>query len=347
MAKPPSSAIGIDLGRHSFKAVLLQRRGADRFQLTHYAIREVEGEPGNADEMAAHLKALLHDLGAKAKACALTLSGADSFVRIVEQPAMAPQHLRDALRLNGSGLLNQDCREMVLDCDVIPSSEPVAAGQGQEPGVRSYVVGGLPRRYVALLEESSQKIKMTTSQLELGPVALFNAFEYAHGETFANQAFVLVDIGHRSTSLIVGVKGELILVRTLEYGGAQFTEELICHGAASPEEIFQYLAEEEVLTVENARLSLTELVRSISSSIGFVEARRDTSIPRVFVSGGLACSASILKLLTEELQLPCDAWNPFERCEVALSGARQAAFPQVFPLLGAACGAASELLHGR
>jgi len=345
MAKPPSSAIGIDLGRHSFKAVLLQRRGADRFSLTHYAIREIEGEPGTPEEMAAHLKALLHDLGGRAKGLSLTLSGADSFVRIVEQPAMPPEHLREALRLNGSGLLNQDCREMVLDCDIIPSGEPVAAGEA--PGTFNYVVGGIPRTYVKLLEESSQKIKLPTAQLELGAVALFNAFEFAHGETFANQGFLLVDIGHRSTSLIVGVKGELILVRTMEYGGAQFTEELICHGAASPEEIFQFLAEEEVLTVENARLSLTELVRSISSSIGFVEARRETSIPRVFVSGGLACSASILKLLTEELQLPCDAWNPFEPCEVNLPAARQAAFPAVFPLLGPACGAAAEILQRR
>ncbi len=346
MAKPPSSAIGIDLGRHSLKAVLLQRRGANRFALTHFALREFDQAPEDAEALAAHLRALLQSLGGKAKALGITLSGCDSFVRIIEQPEMPPAMLRNALQLNGASLLNQDCRSMVLDCDVIVSSEPQPPPQ---PGVvpqRNYLVGGVPRSMVTLLAEASQKAKIPTERLQLNPISLLNAFEFGEAETFNSQAFVLVDIGYRTTTVIVGAARELIMVRSLEFGSQPFLEELIFHGAASYDEVWQYLADEEVLTVENARLALAELVRSISGSIGFVEARRETTIPRIFVSGGMAQVPTILRILTEELQLPCDIWNPLGHCEANVSPQQKQPLANALPLLGAAIGCAAELLQG-
>ncbi|HWL52454.1 MAG TPA: pilus assembly protein PilM [Chthoniobacteraceae bacterium] len=347
MAKPFSSAIGIDLGRHSIKAVLLQQRRQNRCALTHFALRELDEEPTTPEALGAHLGALLGALGGKAKAYGLTLSGAGSFVRIVQQPKMEPALLREALRLNGATLLNQNCKEMVLDCDLVPSAEPREPGEPGATPVENYLVGGLPRSHVALLRQACQRNKIPTQLLQLDPVALLNAFEFSDPETFASQAFVLVDIGHRSTTVSVGAARELIMVRTFDFGGESFVEELICHGAASQEEIFQHLAIEEVLTVENARLSLSDLVRSIAASINYVETRHEATIPRISVSGGLARSPTILKLLTEELQLPCDLWNPFGQCEIALPASQREAFAEAIPLLGSACGAAAELIRGR
>ena len=346
MAKTPSSAIGIDVGRNSMKAVGLQRRGANRYSLTHFATRELMEEPKTPEALAANLKALLQDLGAGMKACGMVVTSADSFVRIIEQPAMPPEMLRNALRLNGATLLNQDCKDFVLDCDLIPANLAPNPAEAASPALH-YVVGGLPRAAVQMIHEACQKAKVTETLLQLAPVAVFNAFEFAHEETFNNQAFVLVEIGHHSTTVIVGVKRELILVRTLEYGGANFVEELICHGASGFEEIVQLMEAEEVLTVENARLSLTELVRSISSSIGYFEARREDAIPRVYVSGGLAKSSMVLKILTEELQLPCESWDPFAKCEINVSPTRRAALSTQLPSLGIACGVAIEILKGR
>lgn len=363
MAKTPSSAIGVDVGRHAMKAVLLQRRGAHRVVLTHFATRELMEELKTVDAFASNLKALLQTLGGTARAYGLSVSNAASLIRIIEQPVMPPEMLRDALRLNSSALLNQDCKDFVLDCDLVPLATPVAQGEATSSTISAspanfaaaaeassqsghYVVGGMPRETVNFISEACQKAKFPLSQLQLAPVAVFNAFEFSHDE-FKNHAFVLVDIGHLSTTIVVGVKGELILIRTMEYGASHFVEELICHGAASFEEIVELLHAEEVLTVENARLSLTEMVRSISSSIGYFEARREESIPRVYVSGGLAKSSMVLKILTEELQLPCDAWDPFAKCEIQVSPAIRADLAAQLPALSAAYGVAAEILTPR
>lgn len=369
MSKPPSSAIGIDVGRHSMKAVVLTRRGSNRFVLTHFAVLKLPekargenrdaaptpfsanrgGESGTLDGLEGNLRKLLHELGGTAKACGIAVSHEEAMVRILEQNTIPPELLRDALRINGPMLLSQDCREWVIDCAAITSSEPASAA-ANKPGEEAcvhYLVGGLPRTHVAKVHDACVKNKLADTLFQLPPVALFNAFEFANQEAFDSQAFVLVDIGHVSSTVIVGVKGELVLVRTLDYGGSQFADQLILHGAASLEEVFAMLAEEEVLTVENARLSLTELVRLISSSVGFFEGRREETIPRVYISGGMTKLPAVLKVLTEELRLPCEGWDPFYKCELGLPNARKSALAEQLPVLAVACGVAAEILKGR
>src|SRR3954453_11474469 len=116
MGKRGNSVIGIDLGKHVFKGVLLQRKGDARFVLTSYASRQVPEEIGTAEELAQQLKLLLKDLGSSAKGCAIAVSDPASLLRIIEQPDTPIDLLRSALRLNGLAVLNQECKDFVLDC---------------------------------------------------------------------------------------------------------------------------------------------------------------------------------------------------------------------------------------
>ncbi len=349
MAKLPASALGVDIGRHTIKAVFLKRQGANRLSLTQFAVQELPQAPLDLESLISNLKAILAEMGLKgARACGICLSGSDSFVRTVEQQTMPPELLRMALRLNGISLLNQDCRDLVVDCDnLLPQK---AGGETTDAGRKSmspYVVGGMPRAKVMMIHEACTKAKLPATKLQLGPVALFNAFESSNPETFMTQGFLLVDIGNVSSTVVVGVKKELILVRVLEFGSSNFVEELICHGASNYAEILEELSKEEVLTVENARLALSELVRSISSSIGFFEARREEAISRVYVSGGMAKSETILKILTEELQLPCEVWNPFQNCQIELPASKREALTQEWASLNIAYGVAAEILTNK
>src|SRR5579871_158008 len=122
MAKAPNSVIGLDLGRYSLKSVLLQKKGGNRLVITHYASQVVSEPATTAEGLAGQLTSLFKEMGGSAKACAVRVSSPEALVRIIEQPETPPEILREALRLNGVALLNQDCREFVLDCDRIPSN---------------------------------------------------------------------------------------------------------------------------------------------------------------------------------------------------------------------------------
>jgi type IV pilus assembly protein PilM len=345
--KLPSSVIGVDLGRHSIKTVALQRRGGNRFVVSNYAVHVMETAPETAEQLGAELKIALKDIGASAKTCAIAVSTSDSLIRIIEQPETPREILRDAIRLNGLSLLNQDVKEFVLDCEKISSSSPAAPATPGAPNQPvKYLVAGLPRNRVQLIDQAFQQYrKAGIRNIQLASVCTFNAFEFSHPETFANEAFLLVDIGNRNSTVTVGVKKELVIVRAIDYGAGNLSDFLVSNGAPNPKEAFRLLEAGDDLTTDNARLSLVALTREIASSIGFFEGRREENITRVYVSGGGARLKSVLSILSAELHIPCEPWDPFTTCEVALPAGRKETLAEDFVSLNVACGAAAEALR--
>src|SRR5438045_7258435 len=231
MARRGNSVFGIDLGKHVFKGVLLQKKGDERFVLTSYASREVPAEINTPEELAQQLKLLFKDLGGSAKGCAIAVSDPDSLLRIIEQPDTPIDLLRNALRLNGLAVLNQECKDFVLDCAPVlaQTAEPAKLGEGEDSSnvavqapvatKTKYLVGGTLRSRIKQVSDAMPKIRLPIDILQLAPVCSFNAFEYAYPEIFTKEAFLLLDMGHSKSTVLIGSNGELVLVRSIEYDG--------------------------------------------------------------------------------------------------------------------------------
>jgi Tfp pilus assembly PilM family ATPase len=341
MAKAPTSVIGLDLGQYALKAVLLQRRGADRFAVTHYACRPLSELTEDGEQLGREVKSLFKEMGGAAKTCAVAVSSPEALIRIIEQPDTPTDILRDALRLNGMALLNQDCKGFVLDCDRIAVSDTTHA---PEAGRHKYLVGGLPRAHVTQIADALGRNNTGIGALQLSPICAFNAFEFAKSEVFNNGAFFLVDIGHNNSTMMVGGKRELVLVRSIDFGGRMLIETLMALSGESRDNVLQALEHEDEMMVENARMALMVLMREIGSSIGFFEGRREETIDRIFVSGAPAKSKTLLKVMSEEIHMPCESWNALADCEVMVSGHKREQFLDAALDLNVACGAAAELL---
>jgi Tfp pilus assembly PilM family ATPase len=182
------------------------------------------------------------------------------------------------------------------------------------------------------------------SALQLAPICAFNAFEFAHEDVFNNQAFFLVDIGHTSSTMMVGLKRELILVRNIDTGGKALVEALTSLSGEGREAVLQALEQEDEVMVEFARVAMNALIREIQNSIGFLEHRHEETIAKIYVSGGPAKSQTLLKVITEELRLPCESWSAVAKCESALPANRSAQLTPNITDFNVACGAAAELL---
>lgn len=346
MAKLPNSIIGVDIGRYSFKSVLLQRRGNGRLAITHFGSYVPAEAPMDSDSLGRALKALMKDMGGSAKCCAVSISSPDALLRIIEQPETPTEILREALRLNGMVLLNQDCRSFVLDCDRLPVSSPKPTEPGTVPQYK-YLVGGLPRTEVEVVGSAVEYAIGSVQTVQLGPVSVFNAFELAKPDIFNNEAFFLIDIGHSFSTVLVGAKRELMLVRSLDFAGKALMDSLCGLSGESREQVIAALEQEDEVMVEYTRVSMNSLTREIASSIGFFEHQNEQTISRIFVSGGPAKSRTFLKLMKEELGLPCESWNAASMCENAVPAQRQQQLAQEAPDYNAACGAAAEALAER
>ena len=362
MARRGNSVFGIDLGKHVFKGVLLQRKGDNRFVLTSYASREVPDDLKTPEDLAQQLKLLLKDLGGSAKGCAIAVSDPDSLLRIIEQPNTPIDLLRNALRLNGLAVLNQECKDFVLDCAPVLAEEANghktngANGNGKEGAEQEingqngvaktkYLVGGMLRPTVKQISEACTKSRTSADILQLAPVCSFNAFEFAYPEIFSKDAFLLLDMGHLQSTVLIGSKKELVLVRSIDYGGKALTQALTADGALDSAAARVMMEEGDAGMAEICRGSLTRLATEVRNSIGFFEGQHEESIHRIFVSGGLARTETILQTLSDELGLPCEIWDPLETCEVALPPAKRQALPSEFVSLNVACGAAFEYLR--
>ena len=226
MGKRGNSVIGLDLGKQSFKGVLLHRKGESRYVLTSYASREVPEEMATAEDMAQELKLLLKDLGS-AKGYAIGVSDPGSLLRIIEQPDTPIDLLRNALRLNGLAVLNQECKDFVLDCAPVSANGVIPhapGGNGSLAGTngvpqKKYLVGGMLRPTVKQISDAMNKTRVTADILQLAPICSFNAFELAYPEIFANDTFLLLDMGHLQSTVLIGSKKELVLIRGIAYGG--------------------------------------------------------------------------------------------------------------------------------
>lgn len=353
MAKRGNSVIGIDLGKHVFKGVVLHRKSDSRYVLTSYASREVPENLATADDLAQQVKLLLKDLGGTAKGCAVAVSDPASLLRIIEQPDTPVDLLRNALRLNGLAVLNQECKDFVLDCAPVSANgtNGHAANGSASPangnGIvqKKYLVGGMLRPTVKQISEAMSKTRVAADILQLAPVCSFNAFELAYPDIFANDTFLLLDMGHLQSTVLIGSKKELVLVRSIDYGGKSLTKALTADGALDENAARLMMQEGDGGMAEICRTSLARLATEVRNSIGFFEGQHEESIHRIFVSGGLARTETILQTLSDELSLPCEIWDPLEMCEVALPANKRQALPNEFVSLNVACGAAFEYLR--
>ncbi|MEO6787791.1 MAG: pilus assembly protein PilM [Chthoniobacteraceae bacterium] len=352
MAKTFSSAIGVDLGRYSLKSVVLQKKGGNRYVLTNFASMPMDDAAERTPEMlGTQLKALVRQMGGSAKGCAVAVSSPEALVRIVEQPETPPEILREALRLNGTMLLNQDCKNFVLDCveceqQTVPAAPANAQAAGSSAQQKRYLVAGLPRTEVAQLSQAFEMGGLgNVTAVQLAPVTVFNAFEFAQKEVFDNEAFFLIDFGHLASTMMIGAKGKLALIRSVEFGGKSLTEALCGLSGESPETVMSALAQEDEVMVEYTRMALMALTREIGSSIGFYEGHHETTISQVWVSGGLARNATLVRLLGDGLGMPCQPWFAVERCEVNVASSKRAQLAEEMLDYSVACGAAAQLLN--
>src|ERR1700738_2180484 len=357
MARRGDSVIGLDLGKRVFKGVALRRRSDSRFVLTNFASRQVPEEIGTSEQLAQEIKLLLKELGG-AKGCAVAVSDPASLLRIIEQPDTPVDLLRNALRLNGLAVLNQECKDFVLDVAPVggPASDESTAETsstaGSKTAVKSavvtqtkYLVGGMLRSQVKQIVAAANKNRLSAEILQLAPVCSFNAFEFAYPEIFANEAFLLLDMGHQQSTVLIGHKRELVLVRSIDYGGKALMQALTAEDALDADAAWLRIQQGDEGMTEICRGSLARLGMEVRNSIGFFEGQREESISRIFVSGGLARAETVLQALSDELSLPCEIWDPLETCEVALPAAKRQTLPNEFVSLNVACGAAFEYLN--
>ena len=341
--KNRDQVLAVDLGTRTTKAVLLERRD-DGYSLARFTVQDapIYDKALPQGLLTEHLRSIMEAMQPKTRQVTLSIGAADSILRSTELPLMPVAEMRQMLKFNSKTHLQQDLRDYVFDCYIVPpnSQRPV---EPRRAGVVKYKVwvGGTRRELLQTLETSVKAAGLTPNQVTLGMLGPINALEFSQPDSFAKEVVALVDLGFKSSSISIIADGELCLSRSVELGGDRLTT-----GLAEAMNITY--AEAEGIKVgmpQEVEAHLQPLVaplgRELRASIDFFEHQREKTVTKVLITGGAARSDFLIQLLQAELGVVCKAWFPTEGMKLALAPQQMTEIEQVSSVLAVAIGSAA------
>ncbi len=331
-------AIGIDIGCHALKAVMLRKRG------THVAVaRAATIELGDlafledSDRKDRRISELLRTLLRRARIprrrAAAGLAGRDYFVKYLHVPPTTPDKLRKLISYEAS-------------------EDPAAGSKDQ---THDFVLLDLPSRaeeftvLVVMARDETLRRQLTmlrragvgTDGLTLDAIALFNAYVNAKDEEIYNEkTTLLVDIGAQHTDVVVQRNAKLLFVRNLTLGGNRFTEAVqdefhlpiheaeelkIAQGALLPSH-FDVAAELDTATPE-ARLSAALLepaegvYNTLQATIKYCQTQTrmpNLKIDEVVLTGRCAHVRGLREFLAHRFRVPVEIFDPLKNLDTSL-----------------------------
>lgn len=345
--KKRTQIIAVDLGSRTTKAVLFERRG-EILALTRYALLDapIFEKKISPELLADHLRAVADAMGNSTKFVTLALGLNDCLVRQVELPPIPIDEMRQILKVNHKGYLQQDLPNHVFDCFIMPP-RPAAAGKPAEtpkPATGQQklksVVTAAKQQLVNDYQQAANVAGLSLEGIIPGLVGPINAFEMANPEIFSKETIALVDIGFKHTSVSVLDCGELGLNRTVNIGGDHLTAglaEAMSISYAEAEGIKVGMAPE----VESSlQMQVVPLGREIRASLDFFEHQHDRTVSQVYITGGSARSEMIVQMLHAELMAECKTWSPTGFLQLALPGQQAVEVEHIGPQLTVAIGTA-------
>ena len=341
--KPRDQVFAVDLGSRTTKAVLLERRD-NSYSLSRFVVQDapIYDKAMPQGLLAEHLRGIMDTIQPKTRQVTLAIGAGDSVLRSTEMPLMPVEEMRQMLKFNSKTHLQQDLRDYIFDCYIVPPRAQKPA-EPAKAGVVKYKVwvGGARRELLATLESSVKAAGLSPSQITLSMLGPVNALEFSQPEAFNKEVVALVDLGFKSTTINILADGELCLSRSVDLGGDRLTT-----GLAEAMNITY--AEAEGIKVgmpQEVEAHLQPLVaplgRELRASIDFFEHQCEKTVNKVLISGGAARSEFLVQMLHAELGVTCQAWFPTEGMSLSLEGQQMTELEQVSSVLAVAIGSAA------
>ncbi len=339
--KKRDQIVAIDLGAHTTKAILLQRK-EEHFTLARYAIQEtpVQEKGLSPAVLGEHLKRLVQSLETKVQKVTVAIGPRDTILRNVELPLLPVSEMRQMLKVNSKSYLQQDLPDYVFDCFFVPPRKLPEMAKATPQTKYKVWVGGMKRQLLDELEAAIKAAGLVPEQIVLGLLGPTNAFELTPP---VKDSVALVDLGFRSSTISILSAGELCLSRVVEIGGDHITQALVDSMGITYAEAEGIKIGMPAEVDAPLMAALTPLGRDLRASIDFFEHHQDLPVGQVFVSGGAARSEYFIQALQTELMIPCKIWNPLVGLELALPPLQAEQLPQYLTQLPVAVGAASTL----
>ncbi len=335
--------LGIDLGHHAIKAVLLERTAQTIVaRYAGYALTPVDAlQKGVLVEqraVAAQIRQMVRQCGYDARAASIAIPIEHLIARLIDLPAMDDEALRTASRFEARKYLPYpvDKAEVVI----IPIEQTVDS-EGA-PRMQA-LLAAAPRDVVRSRAETLEMAGLEVAGIEIEPLTLMRAFHSNSGPQntiWGGQPSVYVHLGEKSSGMCVVQGTRLRFVHAISWGSSRLTDAL-AQGIGCSQDEARMIEESPSAAIsangnfvwdegENRRETgalmpeMERLGREMQRLLNyyrslFPERSYEGILDRLIVSGGRANLKGLHHFFTELFQIEVEVRNPFQSLETHLS----------------------------
>jgi type IV pilus assembly protein PilM len=311
-------AVGLDIGSHAVKVCQMAKTdtGYQLLGLGSNVLPAGTVEDGTLQEpevVAKEIAALMKNLKIKQKKVAISISGYSVIVKKINLAVMDEKVLEGYIQNEVGQYIPFDIEDVYLDYhDLKTNTENYDRTDVMLVAAKKEVIDG----YLAMLDS----IGLQAVIVDVDGFALENAYE----ANFAlNENVVLIDIGATKMSINIIFQGVSVLARDVVVGSRQLTEQIQDRLGVSMEDaealkIGLIPAEEKQKEMEDIFISTgTQWAMEIKKAIDlYYNNHPDAPLSKLILSGGGARVTGLASFLNEEIGIPAEIFNPFERVEV-------------------------------
>ncbi len=308
----------INLGSQRIGGAVFGKTGGGDLILKRYAFVDMDGDPSVDVSRLPQLKVALQELVTRLKIkgqkawCAVP--GHPVFSRFVKLPPVQGDKLAQIVEFEARQNVPWQLDEVSWDYEVVGPAD-----QGEV----EVVLAAMKYEPLNEMHEELVSCGIDVAGLDVGPLALYNAFCYSHPDV--DEPALIIDLGARSTNLVF-IDGDRFFTRNLLVGGAAVTNAIakefkVSFAEAEAQKCSQgFVAlggavedhpDEAVNAMSKVmRNSMTRLHAEVMRTITFYRSQQGGSAPkRVFIAGGGSAAGYVAEFFSEKLKLPVEVFN--------------------------------------
>lgn len=222
MPKKLNSVIGIDIGSQTIKVAELKAAGKEPSLTAMGMTATPEGAVDhtgifNPDAVASALKGLLAETGTSVPFAVVSIAGqASVLVRTLEVPRMNPNELREHMAWEINRNIPFAESTVQSDFRALPDDDP------NSPNM-DVVMAISPQSAIDSVIASVKKAGKNVAAIDVEPLAIARALEFAYSDLYGGQTVCVIDIGSKTTSINIYRGSKLLMPRLIPIGGEMFT----------------------------------------------------------------------------------------------------------------------------
>lgn len=311
------TAVGLDIGSSTVKAVALQKRRSGWALLASGEVAVTHPDGPNAftvDPLAVSeaIRQLFATLRLKRARIAAALTGHAVVVKRLTLPSMSPAALAEAMPWEAEQYIPFDLADVQLDYQVLTASTSSANG-AQDVLFVAAKKDRIEDR-TALIKQAGQQ----TAVLDVEALALANAYEMNYSEN-ADDLTMLLHVGRSATVACLLERGQLVFTRDISIGGRVYGEALqrelgVDAETAESLKSGDSPADSRAQVAGVLRETSVQLVLEIRKTVDFYRATAPVEkVSRIVLSGGACEAAGLNELLGAEFGAPVELFDPFRK----------------------------------